>query len=76
MIVRLNDNLIVTIAETREEQTLISVWARASNGNIFVLCHQDEFRLIGLGAEHRRVSGADQRQLPARPTRGSSSSPI
>ena len=51
MIVRLKDNLIVITAETPEEQAIIAVWAKAADGNVFVLNHQDQrtFRLTGLG---------------------------
>lgn len=51
MIVRLKDNLIVSTAETPEEQAIIAVWAKAADGNVFVLNHQDQrtFRLTGLG---------------------------
>jgi N-glycosidase YbiA len=51
VIVRLKDNLIVITAETPEEQSMVAVWAKAADGNVFVLKHQDQrtFRLIDLG---------------------------
>jgi predicted NAD-dependent protein-ADP-ribosyltransferase YbiA (DUF1768 family) len=51
MIVRLKENLIVITAETPEEQAIIAVWAKAAEGNVFVLHPQDQrtFRLTGLG---------------------------
>jgi predicted NAD-dependent protein-ADP-ribosyltransferase YbiA (DUF1768 family) len=51
MIVRLKDNLLVITAETPEEHAMIAVWAKVSDGHVFVLHQQDQqtFRLTGLG---------------------------